>query len=120
MKIDKAIKIRKKFLRLLKENNLLNAYIKNFNKACETGNYQVYEGDIKNIWNLLNINKKDSDLLVKYLSRYSRDLFIDYSFLWEDTPEGHRLWKSLNEIWKYDLYNYDDDIVESSYYLVHE
>lgn len=109
MENDEVIKIRNRFLRLLKENNLLNAYIRNYNKDCKLPEGErTIDYDVSNVWNLLDI-KNHIESLNKYLSEDGEDVFLNYAFLWENTIEGYRCWFNLNSLWKYKLYDCDVD-----------
>lgn len=102
-KEKKALELRKKFLRLLKENNAVRAYIDNFNNE-ETIRYRGtwFGTNVKNVNNFLS--KDNIELFTRLSTSYGRDLFINYSFIWEETPEGQNFWDNINFLWNKRVY----------------
>lgn len=97
---------RKRFLRLLKENNVLRAYINNFN-AKSTYGYRDYWFGVRmghkdrytyNVYTILDKNR--IEVLEHLLASCKQDLLINYAFVWDETPEGEKFWRNINNLWK--------------------
>lgn len=102
---ERAKVIRRIFLRMLKENGILKAYVDNFND--DTVYKECYYGkNIKNITDVLNI--KNINAFKKLLRRHAHDLLVNDAFGWDDTSQGFIFWSRVNAWWKYKVYSCTD------------
>ena len=67
------------FIQFLKENNIYEQYMYNFNKREESRN-KAYP---KN----------------QFFSKVRREQYINYAFTWSITPEGWSYWNKFHEKW---------------------
>jgi len=98
---NKELKL--KFLQFLKEHDAFDKYKKNIMKFINKSRF----GDVINILSCPRIidsvdYKVNGEInYYEYLTQ-----LINYAFCWIDTPQGHKYWENLNNLWKDEVLNF--------------
>ena len=75
--MNDIVKWKKLFIKFLKKEKVLGQYIKNTELAKRFGN----------------------DEMIRLCHKNNQNQFINQSFTWSDTKEGHKFWCKLHDKW---------------------